>query len=96
MVASRLAGEEIGVLAERFRIDRNTVMSHLKRRGVPGRRWPGRILTEDQLQAAGRLYASGVRMELVGEQFGVDRRYLRRVLPELGFIIRRAGQQKRS
>ena len=38
LVASRLAGEEIGVLAERFRIDRNTVMSHLKRRGVPSRR----------------------------------------------------------
>src|SRR5204863_140666 len=96
LVASRLAGDEIGALAERFRIDRNTVMSHLKRRGVPGRRWQGRTLTNEQLQAAGRLYTSGARLEIVGEHFGVDRRYLRRVLPELGFTIRSAGQQKRG
>jgi hypothetical protein len=71
-------------------------MQHLLRRGVPGRRWPGRTLSEEQLREAGQVYLSGLRSELVGEKFGVDRRYLRRMLPELGFAIRRAGQQKRS
>lgn len=96
LVAGRLRGEEIASLAERFGVHRNTAMDHLARRGVPGRRWPGRTLSDADLVAAGQLYEGGVRLELVGEQFGVDRRYLRRVLPELVFQIRRSGQQKRS
>jgi hypothetical protein len=96
LVAGRLDGEEIASLAGRFGIHRNTVMEHLSRRRVPGRRWPGRTLSEEELMAAGELYERGLRLELVGQAFGVDRRYLRRVLPGLGFTIRRGGQQKRS
>ena len=92
----RLGGEDIASLAERFEIHRNTAMDHLARRGVPGRRRPGRTLSEEKLLEAGKLYESGVRLELVGEAFGVDRRYLRGELPKLGFVIRRGGQQKRS
>ena len=96
LVSSRLQGEEIDLIAERFGVHRNTVMAHLARRSVPGRRWPGRVLTSDELALAGELYQSGASLLVVGEHFGVDRRYLRRVLPELGFAIRRPGQQKRS
>ena len=96
LCAARLAGAKIGELAERFGVHRNTVMVHLARSGVPGRRWPGRTLPADQLRKAGALYASGLRLELVAEEFGVDRRYLRRMLPALGFEIRRAGQQRRT
>ena len=42
LVTMRQAGEQIDVLAERFGIGRNTVLAHLKRRGVPGQRWRGR------------------------------------------------------
>jgi hypothetical protein len=96
LVSLRQTGEQIDVLAERFGIGRSTVMAHLQRRGVPGQRWQGRTLTDDQLADAGRLYESGVNLITVAERFGVDRRYLRQALPEAGFPIRRGGQQKRS
>jgi hypothetical protein len=48
-----------------------------------------------ELTKAGELYRSGINLIAVGKQFGVDRRYVRRALPEVGFEIRRAGQQKR-
>jgi hypothetical protein len=95
LAAARRDGAEIDALAEQFGIDRNTVMAHLRRAGVPGRRRPGRTLTDEQLEEAGRFYETGVNLIAVGEQFGVDRRYLRRALPTMGFAIRRAGQQKR-
>jgi transposase len=96
LVAARIEGAEIDALAERFGIGRNTVMAHLEREGVPGRRWPGRTLTPEQLEAAGRLYETGVNLIAVGEQFGVDRRYLRKALPAGGFTLRKPGQQKRQ
>jgi predicted DNA-binding protein (UPF0251 family) len=96
LVSLRQEGWEINAIADHFGIGRNTVMAHLEREGVPGRRWPGRTLNDAQLEEAGRLYESGLRLELVGERFGVDRRYLRRALPEAGFTIRRGGQQKRQ
>jgi hypothetical protein len=82
-------------LAERFGIGRNTVMAHLEREGVPGRRWPGRALNPEQLEAAGQLYETGLNLIAVVEQFNVDRRYLRKALPAAGFMLRRPGQQKR-
>jgi hypothetical protein len=53
-------------------------------------------LSAKQLENAGRLYLTGLNLIAVGERFGVDRRYLRRALPEAGFAIRRAGQPKRN
>jgi transposase len=96
LAALRRDGWEIDALAERFGIGRSTVMDHLKRAGVPRRRWQGRTLSPDQLEEAGRLYETGLNLIAVAEQFDVDRRYLRRALPEAGFTIRRAGQQKRQ
>ena len=96
LVTLRRSGEQIDVLAERFAIGRNTVMAHLKRRDVPGQRWHGRTLSDDQLADAGRLYATGLNLIAVAQQFGVDRRYLRQALPEAGFTIRRGGQQKQQ
>ena len=96
LVSSRQAGEQIDVLAERFGIGRNTVMAHLHRERVPGRRWHGHTLPDDQLAEAGRLYETGLNLIAVAQQFGVDRRYLRQALPGAGFTIRRGGQQKRQ
>ncbi len=93
---ARTEDAEIDDLAERFGIGRSTVMLHLQREGVPGRRWPGRTLSDEQLQEAGELYISGIDLIAVGEQFGVDRRYLSKALRAAGFTIRPAGQQKRQ
>lgn len=93
LAAERETGAEIKDLAERYRIDRSTVIAHLHRAGVPGRRRQGRSLSPDQVQAAGELYASGVNLLDVAAQFDVDRRYLRRVLPEAGFVLRPPGRQ---
>lgn len=96
LVVLRQNGCEIDALAERFGIGRSTVMEHLKRAGMPGRRWQGRTLSPEQLEEAGQVYATGLNLIAVAEQFGVDRRYLRRAFPEVGFTLRRAGQQKRQ
>ncbi|MBM3675933.1 MAG: hypothetical protein FJW88_13510 [Actinobacteria bacterium] len=93
MVAARTAGTEINELAARFGINRNTVMTHLQRAGVPKQRRRGRTLDAEQLRAAGRLYESGVSLVSVGERFGVDKRYLSRALAEVGVVIRPSGRR---
>jgi DNA-binding transcriptional ArsR family regulator len=93
LVARRLAGEEIIPLAARFGVGRNTVMSHLRRRGVMPRRWPGRTLDPESLREAGWLYQAGVNLAEVADRFNVDRRYLRRELPRAGFVLRRPGRR---
>jgi DNA invertase Pin-like site-specific DNA recombinase len=93
LVRLRNSGTEINELAERFGINRDTVMRHLQHAGVPKQRWQGRTLDPEQLEEAGQLYASGVSATVVAEQFGVDRRYLRRVLPKAGFSLRPPGRQ---
>lgn len=93
LVATRTAGAQINELAEQFGIHRATVITHLERAGLPGRRWPGRTLTPEQIQAAGALYATGLNLIEVGERLDVDRRYLRKALPAAGFALRRPGRQ---
>lgn len=93
LVAAREVGAEINQLATEFGVHRATVINHLHRAGVPGRKRQGRTLGPDQVRAAGELYASGVSLIEVGEQFDVDRRHLRKVLPENGFELRPPGRQ---
>jgi DNA invertase Pin-like site-specific DNA recombinase len=96
LVQLRSDGTEINELAIKFGVNRDTVMRHLQNEGVPKQRWPGRTLTPECLQEAGQLYASGLSAIKVAQQFGVDRRYLRRVLPEAGFPLRAPGRRKAS
>lgn len=93
LAQARQEGAEINDLAERFGVHRATVMAHLQRAGVPGRRRQGRTLSPELVQAAGRLYASGSSLIEVSERFDVDRRYLRRALPSAGFPLRPPGRQ---
>lgn len=93
MVGARVAGAEINDLANEFGIHRATVIAHLTRRGVEHRRRQGRSLSAARLQRAGELYASGANLIEVGNQFDVDRRYLRKALPAAGFELRRPGRQ---
>jgi hypothetical protein len=96
LASARLDGTQIRELARRFRVDRSTVEKHLRRHAVPKRRYGGRTLRPEQLLQAGDLYRSGLSLAAVGLRLGVDRRYLSRVLPDAGFVIRRPGQQKRA
>jgi hypothetical protein len=96
LAVRRRSGAEINHLADESGVHRATVINHLRRAGVEGRRNAGRALSPRDLQRAGQLYASGRSLIEVGERFNVDRRYLRRVLPEAGFTLRRPGRQPRS
>ncbi len=96
LVRLRFEGTEINELAERFGVNRATIMRQLQKAGVAKQLWQGRTLSPERLQAAGQPYASGVSAIVVAEQFGVDRRYLRKVLPAAGFPLRVPGRQKRS
>lgn len=96
LIAARVAGAEINDLASRFGIHRATVINHLNQSNTPKRRRQGRTLTPDQLQRAGQAYASGLSLIEVGEQFDVDKRYLRRALPKAGFTIRPPGRSKKA
>jgi hypothetical protein len=53
-------------------------MKHCPSRAQP-RRWVGRALTPARLLEAGWLYSAAVNLASVGVEFGVDRRFLRRV-----------------
>lgn len=96
LVVARRSGAQIDDLAEQFRIHRATIINHLERQGVAQRRWPGRMLSPERLQAAGELYATGLSLVAVGERFDVDKRYLRKALPEVGYEIRPPGRSKAS
>lgn len=93
LAEEREAGAEINELAEQFGVDRTTVINHLHRAGVSGRRRQGRTLSPDRIRTAGELYASGVNLLDVAARFSVDRRYLRTALPKAGFALRPPGRQ---
>jgi DNA-binding CsgD family transcriptional regulator len=87
LVALYEAGASHRQLAARFGVHRETVLEHLKRRGVPGR--PNRRkLSDEQVQAAARLYESGLSLAQVGETFGVNAQTIRTHLSRAGVPIR--------
>jgi DNA invertase Pin-like site-specific DNA recombinase len=96
LVRLRSEGTEINQLAGQFGINRDTVMRRLQKERVPQQRWQGRTLDPERLEEAGQLYASGLSAIVVAEKFGVDRRYVRRVLPAAGFPLRPPGRRKAS
>ena len=96
LVAAREAGAQIKELASRFGVHKSTVLAHLDRAGVPGRRWAGKTLTPEQVRDAVWLYQSGLNLIEVGARFGVDRRQVSRALKEAGFALRPPGQQSHS
>jgi transposase len=92
----RETGSEINDLAEHFGIHRSTVIAHLNRQGVEGRRRQGRALSDERLHQAGEFYVAGHSLIETGDRFDVDRRYLRKALPAAGFELRRPGRQAAS
>lgn len=94
MAAARTAGAQINELAQRFGIHRATVIDHLERAGVPGRRRQGRTLSAAEVVEAGRLYEQGCSLLEVAGRWNVDRRYLSAALRSAGFAVRPPGRHR--
>jgi DNA-binding CsgD family transcriptional regulator len=80
-------GLTVRQLASQFGINRETVLEHLKRAGVP-RRPNVRKMTDAQVVEAGRIYRDGVSLLHTAERFGVSERTIRTELARAGEPIR--------
>jgi DNA-directed RNA polymerase specialized sigma subunit len=87
LVQEYLRGSTVPELAQRYEINRSTVLEHLKRQNVP-RRANVRKLTDEQVVEAAALYASGLSTIKVGDRFGVNAETIRRELKRAGFALR--------
>jgi hypothetical protein len=63
-----LAGEPATVLAKKLGVHRSTVFSFLRRTGVQTRY---RILSDDDVVVARKMYEAGQSLAVIGERFGV-------------------------
>ncbi len=94
LVAAYRRGVPVEELAASFRINRTTVLGHVRRRGVPMR--DRRALQGDQVDLAAQLYAGGESADCVAAQLGVAASTVRRALKEAGVTMRPRGRQRRD
>jgi len=88
LVDAYCAGESVYTLADRFGVARQTVSAVLERHGV-ARRY--RILTPQDIDAAVRLYESGLSLVAVGERLGVNASTILNALRTTGVQVRPVG-----
>ena len=93
LVADYLSGVKVKELAERYRITRQTVLEHMRRRSVP-RRHPR--LGPDEVNEACDLYLSGKSLADIGAVFSVDPGTVRRALTKVGVPMRDAHGRERD
>ena len=84
LVNAYRAGSTILQLAGQYRVNRNTVMAHLRRAGVP--RYSG--WTAETTAEARQLYESGLSIAAIAEEMG-------RAKTTIGDHLRAAGVQMR-
>ena len=89
--AAYLAGATVYDLAAE-QVHRHTIATHLKAVGVPMR---GRPLSEAQIEAAARLYESGLSLARVGERVSATARTVQLRLRERGVQMRDTHGQVR-
>ncbi len=65
-----LSGDLVQHIAARHGVHRTTVIGHVTSRGLPRR--ADRGWSDQQLQTAADLYATGQSLSTVGEHFGID------------------------
>lgn len=87
LTADYRAGATVRQLSERYRIDRVTVMRHLKREGVRTRQ-SARTLTDEQLAEASWRYEAGASLASVAASLGINPQTLNNKLRAAGVIIR--------
>ncbi len=95
LVTSYQAGQSVSQLTTLFGINRETVLEHLKRAGVP-RRPHVRKLTDELVGEAAELYAAGLSLVKVAAHFRVEAATIRREFSAAGVPVRpRRGWQYR-
>jgi DNA-binding CsgD family transcriptional regulator len=87
-------GVPVEELAASFRINRTTVLGHVRRHGVPKR--DRRALPQDDVDKAAKLYAEGRSAEWVAGELHVAASTVRRALKVAGVPLRPRGRQRRS
>jgi hypothetical protein len=94
LVAAYRRGVSVDALAASFRVNRTTVLGHVRRHGVPKR--DRRALQGDEVDRAAQLYAGGQSADWVAAQLGVAASTVRRALKDAGMTLRPAGRRRRS
>lgn len=94
LVVAYRRGVPVAELAESFRVNRTTVLGHLRRHGVPKR--DRRALQGDEVDRAAQLYAGGQSADWVAAQLGVAASTVRRALKDAGMTLRPGGRRRRS
>jgi AraC-like DNA-binding protein len=74
-------------LAQAFGINRETALEHLKRAGI-SRRPHVRKLTDQLVQRAGQLYATGLSLKNVAAHFNVNETTVRNEFTRAGIQVR--------
>ena len=93
LVAAYRTGVPVEELAASFRVNRTTVLGHVRRHGVPKR--DRRALKGDEVDRAVALYARGQSADVVAAQLGVAASTVRRALNDAGVALRPGGQPRR-
>jgi transposase-like protein len=91
LVAAYRRGVPVEDLAASFRVNRTTVLSHVRRHGVPKR--DRRALQGDEVDRAAQLYLGGRSMDWVAAQLEVAASTVRRALKDAGVTLRPRGRQ---
>ena len=94
LVAAYLMGIPVEDLAVSFRINRTTVLGHVRRHGIPKR--DRRALQGDDIERAAKLYAEGRSAEWVAGELQVAASTVRRALKDAGIVLRPGGRQRRA
>ena len=93
LVDRYLGGDSANVLARELAAHRTTAVKVLRDAGVEVRY---RILTDDDIDEARRLYESGLSLAAIGEHFGVAARTVLNVFRKAGVATRRVGTNQWS
>ena len=94
LVAGYCRGVPVEELAASFRVNRTTVLGHVRRHGVPKR--DRRALQGGDVERAAELYAGGQSAEWVAAQLGVAASTVRRALKDAGVVLRPGGRRRRG
>ena len=97
MLADYVSGHSVSKISNSYDLHRTTVLEHLKRNGVDRRRHV-RKLTNDQVQEASVLYATGISLVDVAAHFDVNEGTIRREFAKAGIAVRprRGWDSRRS
>lgn len=94
LVAAYRKGVPVDELAASFRINRTTVLGHVRRHGIPKR--DRRALQQEDVDRAVKLYREGRSAELVAADLHVAASTVRRALTDAGVTLRPKGRPRRS